>query len=366
MNRFDRQIILPEFGSEGQQKLTNARVLVVGAGGLGSPSLLYLAAAGVGTIGIADGDNISESNLNRQTLFGNNDIGKPKAETAAKLLREKYPDIHFQVFPQYLNTGNALETLGKYDLVLDGSDNFSTRYMINDACVLLKKPLVMGAIYKYEGQVTVFNYGDHPVNYRDLYPNQPDSHEIPNCSETGVIGVLPGLIGTLQAAEAIKIITGLGTVLTNKILFYSLKSGGFFEVKVAPDPSSAKQIPSSKEAFLKKEYNITCGLAEDISWEKALNWAQHSGSSKLIDIREPGEQPLFEHEAIEKITMGRIVEDPEQLRSIENIMLFCKSGMRSRTLAERLKDQFPEKKIFSVEGGIIHPSSPLKTENDGT
>ena len=366
MTRFDRQTILPEFGSQGQEKLKNARVLVVGAGGLGCPSLLYLSAAGVGTIGIADGDLITESNLNRQTLFGEKHIGKPKARTAADLLKEKYSDINFEVFPQYLNTKNALEVLENYDLVLDGSDNFSTRYMINDASVLLKKPLVMGAVYKYEGQVTVFNYGDDPVNYRDLYPDQPESHEIPNCSETGVIGVLPGLIGTLQAAEAIKVLSGLGKVLTNKILFYSLKSGGFFEVKVAPNSSTSGKIPQSKEAFLNTEYNITCGLAENISWEKALDWARNSGSSILIDIREPGEEPLLEHELVKKIPMGKLTEDPGQVQSLENIILFCKSGGRSTSLAEQLKNTFPEKKIFSVEGGILHPSSPLKTEDHGT
>ncbi|HET7361891.1 MAG TPA: HesA/MoeB/ThiF family protein, partial [Salinimicrobium sp.] len=203
MSRFERQKILPEFGSEGQQKLSTAKVLVIGAGGLGCPALLYLAAAGVGTIGIADGDSISESNLNRQTLFGHNDIGKAKAETAAGILQEKYPDINFQVIPHFLTSENALEVLENYDLVLDGSDNFGTRYMINDACVLLGIPLIMGAIYQYEGQLSVFNYGENPVSYRDIYPVPPKANEIPNCSETGVLGVLPGIIGNLQAAETI-------------------------------------------------------------------------------------------------------------------------------------------------------------------
>lgn len=366
MKRFDRQVILPEFGSSGQQKLKNARILVVGAGGLGCPSLLYLSAAGVGTIGIADGDLVSESNLNRQTLFGVKDTGKPKAQTAAELLKEKYPDVEFEVYPQYLNNQNALKILKKYDLILDGSDNFSTRYMINDACVLLNKPLVMGAIYKYEGQVSVFNYGKDLVNYRDVYPEQPESNEIPNCSETGVIGVLPGLIGTLQAAEAIKILSGIGKVLSNKILFYSLKSSGFFEVKVTPNPASAEKIPQSEEAFLQAEHNITCGLAENISWEKALDWTRTSGSCKLIDIREMGEEPVFEHEAIAKIPMKKLAENPRQLQSVENVLLFCKSGGRSRSLAEQLKKVFPEKKILSVEGGILHSSSPLKTEENET
>ena len=362
MSRFERQTILPEFGHEGQQKLGAARVLVVGAGGLGCPVLLHLAAAGVGTIGIADGDNISESNLNRQTLFGQQHIGKPKAETAAELLKEKYPDINFNVIPEFLNNNNVLEILSGYDLVLDGSDNFGTRYMINDACVLLNKPLVMGAIYQYEGQVTVFNYGETPVNYRDLYPNPPQSHEIPNCSETGVLGVLPGLIGTLQATEVIKIISGVGKALTNKVLFYNLKTSGFFEVAVAPNSDSKEGLPGNEGAFRSKDYNITCGLSENISWEKALDWNKSLESSILVDIREPHEQPFLERKDISKIPMSVLAEDQERVHSFENIILFCKSGQRSDRMAGELKKKFPEKKIFSVEGGIMHPASPVNSE----
>ena len=366
MSRFDRQTILPGFGREGQEKLTRARVLVIGAGGLGCPALLYLAAAGVGTIGIVDGDSISESNLNRQTLFGMGDVGKTKAETAANLLKDKYPDIKFEVFLEYLTTKNALKTINSFDLVLDGSDNFGTRYLVNDACVLLKKPLVMGAIFQYEGQVSVFNYGKEPVNYRDLYPEPPQLNEIPNCSETGVIGVLPGIIGTLQAAEAIKVLTGLGEVISNKILYYSLKSSGFFEVAVGPNQEGREKLPKSETELLQKDYEITCGTVQDISWEKALDWKKYVGNTRLVDIREPNEEPVFEHGEVEKIPMGELMENPAQLKDTEQVLLFCRSGQRSRKLAEHLKSEFPEKKIFSVEGGILHPSSPLKKENHGT
>lgn len=366
MSRFDRQTILPGFGKEGQEKLTRARVLVIGAGGLGCPALLYLAAAGVGTIGIVDGDSISESNLNRQTLFGMGDVGKPKAETAAALLKEKYPDIKFEVFPEYLTTQNALKTINSFDLVLDGTDNFGTRYLVNDACFLQNKPLVMGAIYQFEGQVTVLNYGKEPVNYRDLYPEQPKSNEIPNCSETGVIGVLPGMIGTLQATEAIKVLTGLGEVISNKILYYNLKSGSFFEVEVSPNPAGPNNLPKSEEEFLQKDYEITCGTVQDISWEKALDWKKNMGNTRLVDIREPNEEPVFQHREIEKIPMGELMENPAQLKNTEQVLLFCRSGKRSRKLTEHLKKQFPEKKIFSVVGGILHPSSPLKKENHGS
>lgn len=366
MSRFERQRILPGFGREGQEKLSRARVLVVGAGGLGCPALLHLAAAGVGTIGIVDGDSVSESNLNRQTLYGQKDIGKPKAETAACGLKQKYPDIQFEIFPNYITAENALEIIKTYDLVLDGSDNFGTRYMINDACVLLKKPLIMGAIYQYEGHVAVFNYGEDPINYRDIYPVPPQGNEIPNCSETGVLGVLSGIIGTLQTAEAIKLLSGLGKNLTNKILFYNLKSCSFYEVEVKPNSASGKDIPENEEAFRKADYNITCGLAENIGWEKALDWSRNLESLMLIDIRKPNEEPHFDLKGIVKIPMDKLAENPGQLEALDTIILFCKSGQRSLRLAEQLKQKFPEKKIFSVEGGIMHSSSPLKTENHGT
>lgn len=366
MNRFARQHILPGFGREGQEKLSLTKVLVVGAGGLGCPALLHLAAAGVGRIGIADGDSVSESNLNRQTLFGQNDIGKPKAETAAGVLKQKYPDIDFDVIPDYLTPTNAIEIIESYDLVLDGSDNFGTRYMVNDACVLLKKPLIMGAIYQYEGQLAVFNHGEDPVNYRDIYPVPPEAQEIPNCSETGVLGVLPGIIGTLQAAEAIKLLTGLGKILTNKVLFYNLKTCSFYEVELKPNHTSGQLIPEDKEAFGKMDYNVTCGFAVNVSWKKALDWSRNLESSKLIDIREPNEEPVFDQSGIEKIPMGELAENSQQLELVEHILLFCKSGQRSMKLAEQLKKRFPEKKIFSIEGGILHPSSPLKTEDHGT
>lgn len=361
MNRFERQKILPEFGAEGQQKLSQAKVLVIGAGGLGCPALLYLAAAGVGTLGIADGDSVSESNLNRQTLFGQNDIGKQKAETAAKVLKEKYPDIKFEVTPHFLISENALETIQNYDLVLDGSDNFETRYMINDACVLLKTPLIMGAIYQYEGQLMVFNCGENPVNYRDIYPVPPKANEIPNCSETGVLGVLPGIIGNLQAAEAIKLISGVGTVLINKMLLYNLKTCTFYEVGITQNPSSKQYIQTSAETFRQTDYNISCGTVENITWEKAFDWSKNIQNSKLIDIRKPDEEPSFEALGIEKIPMKRLEENPEQLKSVEHIILFCKSGQRSKSLAEKLKKRFPQKKIFSIEGGILAASSSLKT-----
>ena len=198
MDRFERQVILPGFGQEGQAKLKQASVLVIGAGGLGCPVLLYLAAAGVGRIAVVDGDVISQSNLNRQVLYGEKDLGKNKAETAIRYFQEKYSDIQWTAIPEFITVDNAQAFIFHYDLVIDGSDNFPTRYLVNDACVLLKKPLVYGSIYQHEGQVSVFNVGSHPCNYRDVFPSPPAPQEIPNCAETGVLGVLPGIIGNLM------------------------------------------------------------------------------------------------------------------------------------------------------------------------
>lgn len=361
MNRFERQKKLPGFGPEGQKKLSESRILVIGVGGLGCPALLYLSAAGVGTLGIADGDSVSESNLNRQTLFGQNDIGKPKAETAAKILKKKYPEITFNIIPQFLTAENAWDILKSYDLVLDGSDNFETRYMLSDACSLLKIPLVMGAIYQYEGQLMVFNLGEKPINYRDIYPVSPKPSEIPNCSEAGVLGVLPGIIGNLQAAEAIKIRTGIGEVSKNKILFYNMKTCTFYEVRIEPNPESQKDAPKSEAEFKQRNYDISCGMAEIISWEKALGWSQNMGNSKLIDIRELHEEPVLENRSFENIPMKKLMENPDRIKDVENIFLFCKSGQRSELLAGKLKKLFPEKKIYSLKGGILDHLSPFKT-----
>lgn len=366
MSRFSRQTILPDFGEEGQEKLSRARVLVVGAGGLGCPVLLHLAAAGVGTIGIVDGDTISESNLNRQTLFGHQHTGRPKASTAAEILKEKYPDLNFEVFSDFLNTNNALEIISSFDVIVDGTDNFGTRYLVNDACVLLNKPLVMGAIYKYEGQLMIFNYGPLTLNYRDIYPDPPGENQIPNCGETGVLGVLPGIIGTLQASEVIKILSGVGKVLTEKILFFNLKNSSFYEVGIRLNSKGRENLPKSEKDFSDRNYNINCGIAESISWEIALDWTLNMTNSILVDIRETGEKPFFEKEYLSSIPMGDIRDNPRSLSAYENILLFCASGKRSSELANELKQHFSEKKIFSVEGGILDPASPLNSNEYDT
>lgn len=225
LKRYNRQLILPMFGLEGQQKLKAARVLVVGSGGLGSPLLLYLTAAGVGLIGIADFDHIDESNLQRQVLFNTTSVGQPKVHAAQKRLKKLNPHVQFELHNTVVNAQNATEIIDRYDLVADGTDNFPTRYLLNDTCILLGKPLVYASIFQFEGQVSVFNFtnsqGETGPNYRDLFPSPPPPNHVPNCAEGGVLGALPGIIGSIQANEIIKIITGIGTPLSGKLFVFN-------------------------------------------------------------------------------------------------------------------------------------------------
>jgi adenylyltransferase/sulfurtransferase len=229
--RYHRQIILPEFGEIGQQKLLKAKVLVIGAGGLGCPALQYLTAAGIGTIGIVDDDVVSLNNLHRQVLYSVNDIGLSKAERAAHILEQLNPDINIIAYNERLENQNAITLFHDFDIVVDGTDNFSTRYMINDACVLLNKPLVYGAISLFEGQVSVFrNQNADDVNYRDIFPDPPKEGEVLNCAEAGVLGVLPGIIGTMMANETIKLLTGIGDSLINQLLTYNALNNQVYQL----------------------------------------------------------------------------------------------------------------------------------------
>jgi len=363
MNRFERQVILQGFGTAGQGKLQKAKVLVIGAGGLGCPALLYLAAAGVGIIGIADGDIVSVSNLNRQIIYGENDVGKRKAEVASGYLQKKYSDITIESIPEFITSSNALSIIGKYDLVLDGSDNFPTRYIINDACVLLNKPLISGAIYQHEGQVAVLNVvskNDLSANYRDIYPEPPGADEIPNCDETGVLGALPGIIGAMQAAEAIKVLSGYGTPLINKILFYDLKSPAFYETEIISNPLSKKLIPVDAAAFVQADYSIACSSVNFVNWEQALTMQQKNpGEVMLVDVRESDEQPVPEDFDYINIPFSVLQKEYHQLLLADTLLLFCQSGVRSVRAAQVLKTIFPEKIISSVKGGIMDPMSPI-------
>ena len=250
--RYARHIALDEVGESGQQKLMNAKVLVIGAGGLGCPALQYLAAAGIGTIGIVDGDVVNETNLHRQVLYTNSDVGKPKVEVAAERLTQLNSEVEIQTFSEFLTAGNAMNIVANYDLLVDATDNFAARYRINDVCVKLDKPFVYGAIHRFEGQVSVFNYNGGPT-YRCLFPDKPSENQIPNCNETGVLGVLPGIIGTYQATEVLKIILGIGEVLSGKLMTFNLLTNS---TRTFEFSRNDEQVQKAKEKGISAPKNI--------------------------------------------------------------------------------------------------------------
>ncbi len=351
MDRFERQHILSGFGIESQQKLQKAKVLVIGAGGLGCPILLYLAAAGVGKIGIMDGDAVSLSNLNRQVLFGENDIGKAKASVAADYLRKKYSELEIIEIPEFITTANALEIMSDYELIIDGTDNFSTRYLVNDACVLLKKPLVFGAIYEHEGQILVFNSAkEGGTNYRDLYPNPPAATEIPNCNETGVLGILPGIIGIMMATEAIKVLTNYAESLENKILFFNSLNYQTYTIDFNSNSELKKLIPDSFESFREKDYSLSCETIPSVDWDFALS--QLNSDSILVDIREASEMPKLQRAEVVYLPMSKLLQESKGLLASGEVFLFCQSGIRSLKAVTELQKVLPGKSIYSIKGGI--------------
>lgn len=254
--RFNRQIPLPGFGLLGQQKLSEAKVLVIGAGGLGCPVLQYLASTGVGTLGMIDFDTVQLDNLNRQVLFGIADIGKLKAEVAANRLHSFYPDLQTKCYAKKLTPPLAVDIFPEYDVIVDASDNFATRYLVNDACLVFNKPLVYGAVYRFEGQVAVFNY-QGSTNYRDVYPLPPKEGEIPNCADAGVLGILPGIIGLQQAAETIKIITGYGEIPVNTLFSYTFQNSRWDTWSI----SSKGHLSIHLNDFIIKDYEHSCSLS---------------------------------------------------------------------------------------------------------
>ena len=348
MNRFERQYILTGFGIDGQRKLKQASVLLVGAGGLGCPALLYLAAAGVGKIGVIDGDIVSISNLNRQVLFGENDLGKNKAEQAVRRLQDQYSDISWEVYPEFLTVQNAQDLIANYDLIVDGTDNFPTRYLINDACVLHGKPFVFGAIYQHEGQVSVFNLGENSCTYRDVHPQMPGPNEIPNCSETGVLGVLPGIIGNLMALEVIKVLSGYGNPLKNRMLYFNSLTSQSYEVELSVQ--NAKLGPDSWMELENTDYQQACGTVKEMSWKEAMG--KMNQNVAFVDVRELGELPPLECTGLMKIPMSRLEDELDRLEDAEQILIFCQSGIRSQKAAQRLSEEYPDKVIFSIKGGI--------------
>jgi adenylyltransferase/sulfurtransferase len=347
-NYYARQFSLPELGQRGQQKLKQSRVLVIGAGGLGCPILNYLTSAGVGTLGIIDFDRVEISNLHRQVLYTMADVGRPKAEVAAERLRAQNPHVNIQVYTNGIDKDNALKIIADYDLVVDGSDNFPTRYLVNDACVLLDKPLVFGSIYKFEGQVSVFNYQGGPT-YRCLYPTQPNEGEIPNCAEIGVLGILPGVVGSLQAMEAIKLITELGTVLSGKLLVYDALGTSFHTYRFAAREGS-RAITS-----LQNNYGTTCALpTEDlveIDFDELQKQLQETAPPFLVDVREPEEFDRFNIGGV-NWPLKTLSQHFNELLAYPDVVLCCQSGIRSRKAYELLSEVFPNHRFKHLKGGV--------------
>ena len=358
--RYQRQILLKGFGEVAQEKLLRSKVLVTGAGGLGCPVLQYLAAAGVGKIGIVDDDLIALNNLHRQVLYNVNDIGLPKAEVAAKKLNQLNPGIEIDSYNLGLTNQNALEILDGYDIVVDGTDNFSSRYMINDACVLLNKPLVYGAVSQFEGQVAVFNFktgeNKRAINYRDLFPDPPKENEVPNCAEAGVLGVLPGIIGCMQANETIKLIAGIGEPLIDRLLTYNALTNQVYELKLSVNEEAGKLIPKNKTDFLNTNYDWLCSSQINDVLEiniEAFNNLLQNNNITVVDVREYGEQPSVNEFKHLQIPLSQLKEQQTML-SGNTIVAFCQTGKRSLHAVQLLKRTFNDsKKIYSLKGGIL-------------
>jgi len=340
--RYNRQIILSEIGLVGQLKLKNARVLMIGAGGLGCPVLQYLAAAGVGIIGVVDDDVVDESNLQRQILYNSADVGLSKAETAKKKLSFLNPFIQLTTYNTRLTEDNSDEIIGKYDLIVDGTDNFKTRYLVNDCCVKFNKTLVFGSIFKFEGQISVFNYLDGPT-LRCIYPEAPSAEEVPNCSEIGVLGVLPGLVGLYMANEALKIILNLGDVLSGKLLVLNSlnNSHNIFRFKKTAAYSAAnvnKQVLPDKITVEENE----------ISWE---DFQAQRDNFFLIDVRE-----IWEHEDYNiggiNISYSEVADHIAELPTDKSILFYCQTGQRSKVAVTLLKQKSFSGSIFSLSEGI--------------
>ena len=360
--RYNRHIIIPGFGEESQKKLKAAKVLIIGSGGLGSPALLYLTAAGVGTIGIVDFDVVDDSNLQRQVIFDIREIGKPKVEAAKRRLEALNPHTRFILHNTHINSGNALDIIKDYDVVADGTDNFPTRYLVNDATLILDKPNVYGSIFQFEGQVSVFNYvnnkGERGPNYRDLYPTPPPPGLVPSCAEGGVLGVLPGIIGSLQALEVIKVITGIGEPLSGR--FYTFDALNFesrtFNIKRRDDNPVNGKNPTIHELI---DYEQFCGMraveekpAKEISAKDLYDWQVKGKKFKLIDVREPSEYKIVQIGGT-LIPLSTISENVDEIPTDIDVVFLCKTGIRSVKAIKQLEEKFPFNNLYNLKGGIL-------------
>ena len=362
LTRYSRHFILPEIGEEGQKKLLRAKVLLIGAGGLGSPIGLYLAAAGGGTLGLVDFDNVDLSNLQRQILHTNDEVGKPKIDSAEKRIKAMNPDTKVNKYKIKINSDNALDVIKDYDIVIDGTDNFPTRYLTNDACVFLNKPNIYGSIFRFDGLSTVFKADEGPC-YRCLYPEPPPPGMVPSCAEGGVLGILPGIIGVIQATEAVKLICGIGRTLVGRLLVYDALQMTFRELKLRKDP--ACPVCGKNPTITKLiDYEAFCGLTRgevkksdhdvlDISVEDLKAKLDRKEDFVFLDVREPFEHQIAKIKGAKLITLGQLENHLAELEGVKDkeVVAHCHHGGRSRRALEFLKSK-GFKKLKNVAGGI--------------
>ena len=358
--RYSRHLIMPEVGMEGQLKLKHAKVLCIGAGGLGSPLALYLAAAGVGKLGIVDFDVVDFTNLQRQIIHDTNDVGRPKLASAKETLADINPYVEVETYETRLTSENALEIIRDYDIVADGTDNFPTRYLVNDACVLAGKPNVYGSIFRFDGQATVFYAKEGPC-YRCLYPEPPPPGLVPSCAEGGVLGVLPGIIGSIQALETIKLILGRGQTLIGRLLLFDALSLKFREVKLRknPDcpvcgahPTVTKLIDYEQFCGIRGEEHVPETTVPEITAREVKKMMDERKPFVLIDVREPHEFQICRIAGSTLIPLGDVPKRMNELNSADEIVVHCRSGMRSAQAVELLmKAGF--RKIHNLKGGVL-------------
>lgn len=365
--RYSRHLILPEVGLRGQETLKKSRVLLIGAGGLGSPLALYLAAAGVGYIGIVDFDVVDESNLQRQIIHGTSTLGKPKLESAKARLLDLNPHIEVELIQDRLSSANAIELFKRYDVVADGTDNFPTRYLVNDACVLTNTPNVYGSIFRFEGQVSVFHYEDGPC-YRCLYSEPPPPGLVPSCAEGGVLGVLPGVVGCMQATEVVKVLLKIGTVAAGRLVMYDALNLKFRELKLRKDPH-CKICSKTPEITQLIDYEAFCGVSqssvnqnespiEEISVQELKRLMDTHADVEVIDVREPHE---YEIARIEGTTLFPLSTLPSIIPSLDpskTYLIHCKSGVRSAKAVRQFLDA-GIKNVKNVAGGILKWSEDI-------
>lgn len=351
---YNRQLILNNFGVVSQLKLKQARVLVIGAGGLGCPVLQYLCTTGVGYIGIVDADVVSVSNLHRQILFGIDDVGKPKVEQAKLKLQQLNPNIEIEIYKENISIKNAISIIKHYDIICDCTDNFSARYLINDACVILNKPFVSASILRFEGQISVFNY-HKKINYRDVFPEPPTN--IPNCAEAGVIGVLCGIIGSLQANEVIKMITDIGETLEGRLVCYDALSNSMQSFKIKPSNISVTS--------LQENYDVNCDIlsssVNEILPQQLKKMIDNQDDFQLIDVREQ-----FEYDKVniggELIPLNLIIQNQRKILKNKKVILYCKSGARSIKAIELLQ-QYGFTNLYNLKGGILEYIKDVNQES---